>query len=157
MRITIRTSPNLGDKAAQLRQLAETGVYESLGRSADAVRDVILFALKDEAPVKTGELRDSLDAKQSTSYAGGIRLEFTADAPHTKYVIGGTKPHEILPRNAKALAFYGSDGELHFAKRVQHPGTQPNPFHERAWDRAKDDVFNILLQTAREIAVEVAS
>jgi hypothetical protein len=41
----------------------------------------------------------------------------------------GTQPHVILPRTAKALAFWprGANGVV-FAKRVNHPGTKANRF-----------------------------
>jgi hypothetical protein len=41
----------------------------------------------------------------------------------------GTRPHLIVPRKAKALAFYPRGGTaLVFAKRVNHPGTKPNKY-----------------------------
>jgi hypothetical protein len=41
----------------------------------------------------------------------------------------GSKPHTIVPRRAKALAFYSSRaGGMIFTKRVNHPGTKPSRF-----------------------------
>lgn len=37
----------------------------------------------------------------------------------------GSRPHEIVPVNAPALAFPGANGETVFATHVNHPGTQP--------------------------------
>lgn len=42
-------------------------------------------------------------------------------APHAVFVNLGTRPHEIRPRNKKALRWAGS-GVFHFAKVVKHPG-----------------------------------
>lgn len=40
----------------------------------------------------------------------------------------GTKPHDIYPRNAKALKFE-VEGQTIFSKHVRHPGTRPyKPF-----------------------------
>jgi phage gpG-like protein len=35
---------------------------------------------------------------------------------------GTTKAHEIIPRRAKAISFWGSNGRV-FAKKVNHPGS----------------------------------
>lgn len=48
---------------------------------------------------------------------------------YAEYVIDGTRPHEIKPRTAGALSFV-VNGHTIFAKRVEHPGNQPNPFVE---------------------------
>ena len=46
------------------------------------------------------------------------------------YVREGTDPHEIRPRFKEALRFE-VNGEVVFAKKVNHPGTSPNPYHKR--------------------------
>jgi hypothetical protein len=48
----------------------------------------------------------------------------------------GTKPHDIFPVRAKALAFYVG-GKLVFAKRVHHPGFPPRPFMAPGWDEMR--------------------
>ncbi|MCC7253186.1 MAG: hypothetical protein IT540_15085 [Hyphomicrobium sp.] len=102
-------------------------------------------------PVKTGNLRRSLMASTSAMplvrtgddqvfsdneeqinlvIAGAnigqtIYLGFQANyARHMEY---GTQPHVIEPRNAEALRWYAGGASV-FAKRVQHPGTQPFAF-----------------------------
>jgi hypothetical protein len=67
------------------------------------------------------------------------RIAYTNWAPPVAYVGSdhpialihheGSRPHVILPRRAKALAFWprGSN-QLVFAKRVNHPGSKPNPY-----------------------------
>lgn len=162
--VTLRLEfrPSLEDKAASFRQLAQTGLYEGLGRLANEVEEVVLYTLRDEAPVYSGPdprragggLRDSITSKQRAHYGGGITLEFTA-VDYAKYVIYDTRPHEIWPVQAKCLAFYDADGQLVFRPHVSHPGTKANPFHERAWDRAKADVLDILSRTGREIIERV--
>ncbi|GAA3172480.1 hypothetical protein [Nonomuraea roseoviolacea] len=40
----------------------------------------------------------------------------------------GTRPHVIRPRNPNGwLRWVGSDGKVHFAKKVNHPGTRAQP------------------------------
>lgn len=44
-----------------------------------------------------------------------------------EYVEYGTNPHIIQAKNKKALAFQ-KGGDTIIVKRVNHPGTRPNPF-----------------------------
>lgn len=47
-------------------------------------------------------------------------------APQTAYLVTGTAPHTIRPRNGTMLAWQGEGGAA-FAREVQHPGTTANP------------------------------
>jgi hypothetical protein len=51
--------------------------------------------------------------------------------PATQYVIHGTRPHVIVPRNRKALRWLVG-GQPTFAKRVNHPGYKGDDFLTRA-------------------------
>lgn len=76
------------------------------------------------APYKTGNLRRQIKKRSS-----GLEVVISSTAPYSIFVEEGTRPHEILPVNAKALRFtVGNYGEFIFAKRVSHPGTAPQPF-----------------------------
>jgi hypothetical protein len=77
-------------------------------------------------PRRTGRLANSIEY-----HMAGHSLIVAAHAPYAAYVELGTRPHVILPRNAQALRWYGPDGAV-FAKRVNHPGTKPEPFLRRA-------------------------
>lgn len=50
---------------------------------------------------------------------------------YATYVNDGTRPHVIRPRNAQVLRFRVG-GRIVFARKVDHPGTKPNPFLDRA-------------------------
>lgn len=170
MNIRIEFRPALEDRIASFRRLAETGIYEGLGRLGQEADGVLLQALQDEAPVgqdQGGRLRDSIRSRQSAHYSGGLSFEYLA-IDYARYVIGGTRPHDIYPRAAKALRWSGGGsyyverlfglgvGEVGggdvFAKHAFHPGTLPNPFHERAWERSRADVQDIMARTGRELA-----
>lgn len=89
---------------------------------------------KRRVPRKTGRLArsivpgavdaDSAIVEARTNYAG--------------FVEHGTRPHVIRPKNRKALAWGGDrrlSGRLrsgssptHFATKVNHPGTKPEPY-----------------------------
>lgn len=91
-------------------------------------------ALKRQAPVGqgpgAGRLRDSITHTQAIT-AHTATLTFTAHVPYAGYVLDGTVPHIIRPRQAGALHWTDSGGS-HFASIVHHPGTQPDDFPRRA-------------------------
>lgn len=87
----------------------------------------------------TAESRPHLRDTVSGSVAGGgglIRGVLRVTGRHARYVDEGTRPHEILPRRAKVLAF-GVGGRTVFARRVRHPGTRPVRFMARGADQAR--------------------
>lgn len=102
---------------------------------ADEVGPLVRTALKDKAPVAkegagAGRLRDSIRYERNTT-GGGVTATFTAYTPYAKYVIEGTGPHIIRARAARALHWKDASGDR-FARAVNHPGTKPNRFPERA-------------------------
>jgi len=78
--------------------------------------------LVDEAPVDTGRLKNSIKVEHVNN--DKISISMVDYAAHVEF---GTKPHDIVPKNKKALKFKGVGGTV-FAKKVRHPGTRPNPF-----------------------------
>jgi hypothetical protein len=81
-----------------------------------------------------------------------------AGADYASYVEFGTRPHIIVPRYAKVLAWGGSrrqTGSLRsgseatmFAMRVHHPGTRPIPFLAPAADQAVKEIGVQVIETA---------
>jgi hypothetical protein len=57
--------------------------------------------------------------------AAATQVKVGTDVPYAKYVIGGTRPHDIYPRDKQALFWAGAE---HPVRIVHHPGTKPNPF-----------------------------
>lgn len=109
----------IGDTEGLLRMLQLAAVAEA----------------KRLVPRKTGHLgrsivpgdidRDSAIVKATANYAAHVEF--------------GTRPHVILPRHARALAWPTGGGrrlsgrarrgaQMAFAKRVRHPGTRPQPY-----------------------------
>jgi hypothetical protein len=101
---------------------------------ADEVQPLGLEALKQAAPVGqgpgAGALRNSIRDEREISESAAT-ITFTASVPQAAYVVDGTQPHLIQPRNAQALHWTGPGGSV-FAKVVHHPGTRPNNFPVRA-------------------------
>lgn len=72
----------------------------------------------NNAPRKTGVYQRSID------YDGDKTI--TANANYSVDIEYGTNAHTIEPVDKKALAFQ-KNGKTVFAKKVNHPGTKPNP------------------------------
>jgi hypothetical protein len=83
--------------------------------------------LRTTSPVDTGEMQ----SQTRVLPAGPYRLNVAIETPYASYVRDGTAPHEIVARNASALRFEVS-GSVLFRKRVQHPGTRPDPWYKDA-------------------------
>jgi hypothetical protein len=112
---------------------------EAITPNAGLLRKVALLAVREQkllAPRKTGNLARTIHLGAVTP----TRAETIASADYAAYVERGTRPHEIRPRNRKALRWAAdgasarlsgtprSGGRVRFAKRVQHPGTRAQPF-----------------------------
>ena len=151
--ITITFTPTLEDTAAKFQALASTGIYNSPRRILDAIDPIVLDALKAEAPVRTGALQQSIYSALSGGYGGSVSREYRA-LGYGRYVIEGTRPHDIYPVRAKALAFVSSGGDLVFATHVAHPGTKPNPFNQRALTNALPEVSSVARDNFRDVVVE---
>jgi hypothetical protein len=103
---------------------------------------MLLEALKAEAPRKTGRLRDSILARTEA----GERRFYAL--PSARYVVGGTRPHLILPRTKRALFWPGAG---HPVRQVRHPGTAPNDFPARAVGRSTPALHVLLLDDGRRV------
>lgn len=91
----------------------------------------------------TGKLRSSIVRGERSSFTQFI----AAKAPYAAYVEHGTTPHRIEPRKAKALRFVAAGG-VRFSRGVNHPGTKPTNFMERAAHAAADPFVSMLERAA---------
>ena len=125
---------------------------QDIGR--DWTRDVAIDEanlIRAQAPSRTGRFRKTIKPYARNFVAG---VEF-ADYPKLgqklrKWIIGGTKPHIIRARRAKALHFYWARvGRWVSFKRVRHPGTKPNDFIGRGvreFDRRLEGWLDVLAE-----------
>lgn len=117
----------------------------------DIARDVERH-VKRKAPHKTGKLKSSIT--HTVAGYGAVVYANEGIAPYVDWVIDGTRPHKICAKNKQAL-WWGEKGfglvitpggSGHFTglehpvKCVNHPGTKPNPFFEKGYEEAKDDM-----------------
>jgi hypothetical protein len=76
----------------------------------------------------------------------------TRQAPYAEWVIGGSVPHIIVPKNAKALRWFAwSGGPPVFAKRVKHPGYIGDNYLGRAADDSIAALAGIVDRTLKEV------
>lgn len=146
LRITI-DSRRLVSAAGALR-FAATAIHGAV--LAQAAQQILVQFVRDEAPVKSGRLRDSIVAK-GTGTARGVYSVY-----YGPYVAEGTKPHLIRPSKARVLVFQVG-GKTVFARQVNHPGTKANDFPRRAVDAAKPALQTLLLQNGRQLIALTAS
>jgi len=101
---------------------------------------------KKNAPVKFGRLRAGITP---TIKNNGVTGVVSVNVGYGIFVHEGTKPHQILPRNRKMLAWSTmlsgrSTKYNRFARRVMHPGTKANLFLKKAADFEKPRFVNNL-------------
>lgn len=87
---------------------------------------------------KTGNLGRTIRVGTVTDKSALVVAGGTAEVGYALYVERGTRPHDIVARNAKVLAWGGPRtlaGRLrkggratNFAKRVRHPGSRAKPY-----------------------------
>ena len=102
----------------------------SLGELRTAGQQVINRA-KILAPVDTGRLRAAIKGKPKRSWTLRPRFEITCNVDYASFVHDGARPHVIRPRSASVLRFR-IGGRVVYARVVNHPGTAPRPFLDRA-------------------------
>lgn len=81
---------------------------------------------------------------------GEAKTSITSDAPYLGFVVGGTRPHDIYPRDKQALYWPGAN---HPVTHVHHPGTRPNDFLQKAVDDSKDAVEAFVVGQLEMVAV----
>jgi hypothetical protein len=131
-------------------KLAEFDGLAAMSEWAKIWSRLVTAELAKEAPVgqdeNSGRLRDSIREPAIEAGAGRVAMTWTSDVPYAGFVIEGTSPHPIYPVNVRALHWDGI-----FAAHVQHPGTAPNPFPERAIDRLLPEMTSSLAALFEEI------
>lgn len=130
-------------------------------------RRYVAFA-QEEAPKKKGDFARGIFYR---TFNKGDTVGFNTYMPQPlgKFIVGGTKPHPIAARNKGALYFFWpkvgmftvvpkgggfrthvSGSKLWVGKGyVSHPGTKPNDFTERAYNRWLPEAEPALRQISR--------
>lgn len=102
-----------------------------------------------QAHSKTGALLDSLFNRPNDLKHGRTVGHDLQRAPQALFVNFGTRPHDIRPRDKKALRWSGG-GIFHFAKVVHHPGYAGDAYMVRAADTAIREFDRICTESFKE-------
>jgi HK97 gp10 family phage protein len=125
---------DLQDLADALEAVADE-VDDAVDRAVRKTALDIEAQAKRKAPVDTGTLRSSIQARRLTTgrWAVGTPVEYAA---HVEY---GTGPHLITPNGDDPLTFK-VDGEWVSTYEVEHPGTPAQPYLRPALAGSDDDL-----------------
>lgn len=101
--------------------------------------------------LQTGTLRRSIFTKVEP-----LKGLIGVSEKYGPYVEFGTRPHTILPKNGKVLAFKGKNGKMIFARSVRHPGNREIPFMRPAATESIGTINNIFKE-AIDTVVRIAA
>ena len=102
--------------------------------------------VRKEAPVDHGRLAGSFQLDQ----VDDLTYRIWSGVEYALAVQEGTPPHEIKPKRKKALYW---EGARHPVKRVMHPGTQANPYADRAIEQAEGRQDEFISRALREVGL----
>jgi hypothetical protein len=107
-----------------------------VGRELDRMQDLVLPQSRHLVRVRTGSLLASIRPESGVNSLGPYR-DVIAGVPGLTTYLGyehdGTEPHVIYPSRRKVLRFI-QNGQVRFARKVNHPGTTGSFFLTRALD-----------------------
>lgn len=136
-------------------RLQPTELDNLFGQKIEELRPIVLANIKGEAPIRTGRLVNSLDLLVEKRGAASYRLaiDLARAVDYLEYVLDGTQAHLIRPRRAKVLrwAAQTQGGQYVFSRFARHPGTKPNDFVQRGFDKSKDRVRQKLNEFGRAL------
>lgn len=126
------------------------------------LEQVYVRLAREEAPSRSGMFRERITTTpwigaglSSASFAG------ISERPLGLWIQEGTDPHPIPPRGDNRLIFYWEREHRMFigerGQAVNHPGTKPNPFAERAVNRMLPIVDALAARTGQNISIEIAA
>lgn len=162
---------NLRDIKGRFAAMRDRGAVEYSRELVRGVGRILIKHLHDEAPVgkhytfKGQEYEPARKRLKDTffyrTYIRGktVRLSIYSSAGDIlRYVIRGVYPYKrgrrtIRARKKKALAFWWArKGKSIVVKSVQHSGSLPNLFHERAYREAMPEIERLQRRAARLMA-----
>ena len=142
--------PNIGKLQKALEdssKIAEPWLQKAIEAS---VAEIQKNATKGTVPWKTGYLVQSFGLG---ILIGRLIGRIAPTANYAIYVHEGTGPHEIRPKNGKALFWPGA---AHPVAKVNHPGTKPNRFIPRILGKATPGINRHFERALELILGEIA-
>jgi hypothetical protein len=98
---------------------------------------------KSTVPWRSGFLTQTFKAEMAD-----LVLRWFPTASYANFVEFGTKPHDIFPKDKKALFWAGAE---HPVKVVHHPGTKANDFMGRIMAASVDEINETFGQALGQI------
>lgn len=124
----------------------EKGNQTLLRRLMDESGSTIQELIRQNAPVRTGALRDSITIERVSTDT----VLVGPTVPYAPFVEFGVVAHEIVPVKAQALRFQ-IDGETVFAKRVLHPGFEGRHFIKQSSEEAIPRLRDLAFELCKEL------
>ena len=110
-----------------------------VGRELDRMQQLVLNSARERVRVRTGTILASIRPESGVGPTGPYR-DVVAGVPGVTTYLGfehdGTVPHVIYPSRRKMLRFI-QNGQVRFARRVNHPGTTGSFFLTKSLDVLK--------------------
>lgn len=154
LKITVNTG-NLNEKLDRLPD----NVKAALTAEAGAIAALLLGIVKEKAggdvlKVHTGSFLDSIQSKVKVNPKSVVGQVFSKDPRAGVLEWGGHLPgHDIAAKDAKALHFLGTSGDV-FAAVVKWPGAtiKPHSVFHSTYTEEKDDVAARLINAGTQAA-----
>ena len=114
--------------------------------------------MKEEAPVRTGRLQESIHYEPDVNKR---EVHVKCEAEYAAAVERGTKAHDIIiskPLSLRDKAMREGKKNLYFRAGTvfHHPGSKPNPFGKRTRDRLAEKVNDITSEEVENWLAEIA-
>jgi hypothetical protein len=140
---------------ARLHKMPDA-VRQSLKKEANILATELRDKSRENASsffqVRTGRFLKSIKKSVRSSQTSVIGKVFSK-SPVAHLLERGVKPHDITPKNAKALAFLGG-----FAKTIHHPGFQGKTIINAAFQEMKGQINEGLTKAVRDgVAVDAGA
>jgi hypothetical protein len=146
---------DVDDKYKQLRA-ARLEIPRRMGRTAaKEIGQIVVGEMREEAPERTGKLKRGLFYRVlmvARAGGGGFVIDVSSNQYYAKWVVEGRG--WVYPVRAQVLHWVDESGEDVFAMYARP--TEPNPFHERGWKRARPKIETRWTTTAEGIVKQIA-
>lgn len=145
------TSPE--DVVETLAEL-ESELEQRLLEAMETAVLLIESSAKQLAPVDTGRLRSSIASEVVRIADDVLEGHVGTNVDYAEEVEFGTSAHTITA-DSGVLA-WETEGETHFARSVQHPGTEPQPFLRPAVEQHRGDIRQLFVDAVDDAIAEVS-
>ena len=95
---------------------------------------MLLSGVQAEAPRRSGKFAAGITLKMGGEGAN-VSFQIGIPRPLGQWIQEGTRPHIITPKGAGYPLRFEVGGRVVFAYLVHHPGTKPNRFVDRAYQK----------------------